>query len=57
MINYPKMYAIVCAAASEALDKLPEIEANAQGRHILQNALFEAEELYIQCDETEQECD
>ena len=47
MPDYKKMYAILCAAASEALDKLPETAENAAGREVLQQALNEAEELYI----------
>lgn len=44
---YAKMYAIICHTISEALDALPESVENAPGRHILQTALYEAEELYI----------
>ncbi len=47
MPDYKKMYAILCAAASEALDKLPETAENAAGRETLQQALDKAEELYI----------
>ena len=47
MLDYKKMYHILCAAASGALDELPETPDNATGRDILQNALYEAEELYI----------
>jgi len=47
MINYSRMYAILCSAASAALDLLPETEANAPGRELLERALLEAEELYI----------
>ena len=47
MPDYGKMYAILCAAASEALDTLPETEENRAGREILQAALDEAEEIYI----------
>ena len=42
------MYHILCAAASEALDELPEEPANAAGREILQNALNEAEDIYVE---------
>lgn len=48
MTDYQRMYAILCAAASDALDRLPEIEANAEARELLQEALDKAEELYIQ---------
>ncbi len=45
--DYAKMYAILCAAASEALDALPETAENAEGRRLLQAALYRAEELYV----------
>ena len=47
MPDYKKMYAILCGAASDALDVLPETEENAAGRALLQRALDKAEELYI----------
>ena len=47
MPDYKKMYAILCAAASEALDALPATEENTAGRALLQQALYEAEELYV----------
>lgn len=47
MVNYKKMYAILCAAASEALDALPDTAENAKGRALLQEALLRAEEMYI----------
>ena len=47
MPDHAKMYAILCAAASEALDALPDTAENADGRHILQAALLAAEEMYI----------
>ena len=47
MPDYKKMYALLCAAASEALDLLPETEENQAGRNVLQVALLEAEEMYI----------
>ena len=42
------MYHILCAAASKALDELPDEPANAAGRDILQNALNEAEDIYVE---------
>jgi hypothetical protein len=48
MADYKHMYAILCAAASEAMDKLPEIPMNADGREILHRALLEAEEAYVE---------
>lgn len=47
MPDYPKMYAIVVAAASDALDKLPETPENEPARALLQQALYAAEEMYI----------
>ena len=44
---YKLMYAILCAAASEALDRLPETPENEAGRALLQQALLEAEEVYV----------
>ena len=47
MADYKRMYAILCAATSEALDLLPELPENGAGRELLQKALLEAEEIYI----------
>lgn len=47
MPDYAKMYALMVAAASEALDMLPDTQANAAARDKLQNALYAAEEMYI----------
>lgn len=44
---YQKMYAILCVATSEAIDVLQEGKDNSLAARILQNALWEAEELYI----------
>ena len=51
MIDYRKMYHLLCRAASEALDKLPETEDTAEGRGILSAALLEAEEIYVSAPE------
>ena len=51
MVDYRKMYYILCKAASEALDKLPETEENKAARDILSAALLEAEEIYITAEE------
>ncbi len=48
MVNYEKMYHILCAAASDALDALPMTPQTERARELLQQALDEAEELYIQ---------
>ena len=47
MVDYKKMYAVLCAAASDALDALPDTAENAVGRDILQTALLKAEEMYV----------
>ena len=47
MADYKRMYAILCSAASAALDALPDTPENGEGRTLLQDALLEAEELYI----------
>ncbi len=46
MPDYPKMYAILCAAASDAIDRMDEEDTPA-AKGILQEALTRAEELYI----------
>lgn len=48
MTKYQQMYYILCAAVSKTLDCLPQIEKNEEARQLLQTALDEAEELYIQ---------
>lgn len=53
MMNYKKLYAILCAAASEALDVLPDTPENAAGRWKLAAALDRAEDLYLE--QTEEE--
>ena len=55
MPDYKTMYHILCAAASKALDALPEAPDNAAGRDILQKALYEAEELYVGATDKETE--
>lgn len=47
MPDHEKMYAVLCAAASDALDALPETADNAAGREKLRAALEKAEEMYI----------
>lgn len=47
MADYQKMYCLLCGVISEAIDAPPE-----KAKMLLQNALFEAEEIYIQtCEE------
>lgn len=48
MADYQRMYYILCAAASRALDMLPDTIINSEGRKILQDALIKAENLYLQ---------
>ena len=48
MPDYEKMYHILCKAASAALDRLPDMMKNREGRNILEMALLEAEELYVE---------
>lgn len=47
MVDYKKMYCILCAAASEALDRLPDSIENMMGRKLLQDALLKAEDEYV----------
>lgn len=49
MADYKKMYYIMCAAASEAIDAPPEA-----AKMILQSALYEAENVYISTCEDEE---
>ena len=47
MPDYQKLYALLCCAASEALDVLPHSPENTPARLWLQIALLRAEELDI----------
>lgn len=47
MPDYEKMYHILCAAASRAIDLLPDAPEDNMARMTLLDALREAEELYI----------
>ena len=49
MEEIKKAYAILCGAASDALDALPELPENVRGRGILENALSTPEQLI--CDD------
>ena len=51
MVDYRKMYALLCYAIDDVPDELNEIPAAALAAERLQKALFEAEELYITADE------
>lgn len=48
MPEYQKMYYILCSAASHALDVLPAVPDNADGRLTLETALLAAEDIYIE---------
>ena len=48
MTDYPKMYAILCAAASEAVDLIERAHAPERAALLLREALLRAEELYIE---------
>ena len=45
---YQKMYAILCGAISEALDSLPFTADNLKIKLLLEKALQDAEDLYIE---------
>ena len=47
MENYKKMYAILCGAISDALSELPYLSENLKARLLLEKALLEAEEIFI----------
>ena len=47
MEKYKRMYAILCAAASEAIDALPYLPETLYARCLLEKALLEAEDVYI----------
>ena len=46
MPDYQKMYALLCGAASDAIDLIAEGRAE-QASRLLQAALLDAEELYM----------
>lgn len=50
---YHKMYAILCGAASDAIDALLDTPENQRALWILRSALRQAEELYLETQETE----
>ena len=47
MAEYQKMYYILCDSASRALDALLDVPETQAARLLLEQALYEAEELYI----------
>ena len=48
---YQKMYAILCSAISESLDSLPFTADNLKTKLLLEKALQEAEDLYVENNE------
>ena len=44
---YQKMYALLCGAASDAVDLLEKPENALQAKCLLEQALLNAEELYV----------
>ena len=47
MPDYKKMYAVLCKAIDDAIEPLEKIPEVAQIARALQDALYEAEEIYI----------
>ena len=47
MTDYKRAYHTLCAAASHALDVLPDTPEDAAGRTVIQEALLEAEDVCI----------
>lgn len=47
MPDYKKMYAVLCKAIDDAIDPLEQIPSAKQITKSLQDALLEAEEIYI----------
>ena len=51
MADYKKMYYLIFSAVSEAIDAPPH-----KAKQLLQNALYEAEDLYIStCEESDED--
>ena len=48
MVNYQKMYAILCGAVDAVIDPLEKLPSARPQAQLLRQALLEAEELYIQ---------
>ena len=55
MPNYKKMYTLLCIAVSAALDMLPDTKENARALVLLQSALMEAEDIYIEAGDDEEQ--
>ncbi len=52
IICYQRMYAKLCAAASDAIDLLSSEDGTIKAKLLLEKALLEAEELYVSNDDT-----
>ena len=50
--HYQKMYAILCAAASDAIDLLSTPNGTLQAKVLLEQALSQAEEIYLTANPT-----
>ena len=48
MVDYPKMYAVLCGAVDEAIQMLESIPQAKFPAHALQIALQRAEDIYIE---------
>ena len=51
--DWKRMYLLMARVMSDALDALPDSQENAQGREMMQKALYDAEEMYISADDDE----
>ncbi len=51
---YQKMYAILCSAASDAVDLLSTPNGALQAKVLLEQALLHAEEIYLNADPSSQ---
>ena len=55
MSDYKKMYAVLCTAIDREIDTLREIPLALASTNRLENALLEAEEIYIETSTDEKE--
>ena len=55
MADYKKMYAVLCTAIDGEIDALKEIPLALASANRLENALLEAEEIYIETSTDEKE--
>lgn len=52
MVDYAKMYALLCGAVDDAIEPLKCIPGAEKIAEALQNALLKAEEMYIEASES-----